>query len=79
MEEIRRESTRSGGWTNRQFAEWSVVFNRCCELASVAIGRKVAPTSRQVSKWRAGRGVARRFLRLALAQLESEQRAASGK
>jgi len=42
--------------TNAKFAQRDVVFQKACEIANVE------PTQRQASKFRAGKGAARRFL-----------------
>lgn len=51
---------------NRHFD--TPVFRRACELASIP------PTKRQASKWRNGKGLARRFMTAAILILGKESR-----
>jgi hypothetical protein len=55
--------------TNAKFAEKDKLFNAACSMASLA------PTTRQASKWRNGRGLARMYRTAALFEIQKEEAA----
>ena len=51
----RNNEKEDGYMTNREFMENDVVFKKACELS------KTKKTKRQASKWRNGKGLAKRM------------------